>query len=100
LFNFQFRAVIPSGPFLAGIVGIKKNVYDFWGDTVNIAARIEQTDLGEKVNISIKTCEFVKLRFQTEARGNCPPKTNATLKCILPFVLKINKFLSFVRYNL
>ncbi len=77
---FQFRAGIHSGPLVAGIVGIKKFAYDIWGDTVNIAARMEQNGLGGKVNISSQTYELVRHKFKTEARGRLPAKNKGDIE--------------------
>jgi class 3 adenylate cyclase len=77
---FQFRAGIHSGPLVAGIVGIKKFAYDIWGDTVNIAARMEQNGEGGKVNISNQTYELVKHKFQTEVRGKLPAKNKGDIE--------------------
>ena len=68
---FTMRAGIHTGPVVAGIVGDTKFQYDVWGDTVNIAARMESTGGTGRVNISESTYEEVKreegLRFT--ARG-------------------------------
>ena len=47
---FELRIGIHTGPVVAGVVGIKKFQYDFWGDTVNLAARMEQSGVPGKIN--------------------------------------------------
>jgi class 3 adenylate cyclase len=57
---FEIRIGINTGPVVAGIVGVKKFAYDIWGDTVNIASRMESSGEAGKVNISGSTYELVK----------------------------------------
>jgi adenylate cyclase len=57
---FEIRVGLHSGQVVAGIVGLKKFQYDIWGDTVNIANRMEAHGLEGKVNISGKTYELIK----------------------------------------
>jgi class 3 adenylate cyclase len=45
---------VNSGSIVAGIVGTKKFAYDIWGDTVNIASRMESNSVTGKINISEK----------------------------------------------
>jgi adenylate cyclase len=68
---FDMRVGIHTGPVVAGIVGIKKFQYDVWGDTVNIAARIETHGEPAKVNISETTYQLVRdeKTFRFESRG-------------------------------
>ncbi|MBP7515370.1 MAG: nuclear transport factor 2 family protein [Flavobacteriales bacterium] len=56
---FEMRVGIHSGPVVAGIVGVKKFAYDIWGDTVNIASRMESSGEVGQVNISEATYRLV-----------------------------------------
>jgi class 3 adenylate cyclase len=49
---FELRIGIHTGPVVAGIVGVKKYAYDIWGDTVNLAARMESSSEAGRINIS------------------------------------------------
>lgn len=66
---FDIRIGLHSGPVVAGIVGIKKFAYDIWGDTVNVAARMETNAEGGKINISETTYALIKDQFHCEYRG-------------------------------
>ena len=61
---FEARIGIHTGPVVAGIVGIKKFAYDIWGDTVNVASRMETHGVAGRVNISGTTHGLVQHRFQ------------------------------------
>ena len=71
---FELRIGIHTGPVVAGIVGVKKFAYDIWGDTVNIAARMESSGEAGKVNISGTTYELVKDIFNCSYRGKVQAK--------------------------
>ncbi|MEO1263151.1 MAG: adenylate/guanylate cyclase domain-containing protein [Bacteroidota bacterium] len=71
---FEGRIGINTGPVVAGIVGIKKYAYDIWGDTVNLAARMEQASQTGKINISGSTFDLVKHEFEYEPRGKVTVK--------------------------
>lgn len=66
---FEARIGIHTGPVVAGIVGIKKFAYDIWGDTVNIASRMETYGAPGKVNISETTYQLVQDQFDCNCHG-------------------------------
>ncbi len=67
--QFHARIGIHTGPVVAGVVGKRKFAYDIWGDTVNVAARMESSGEAGKINISAKTHALLKKEFQFEQRG-------------------------------
>jgi len=71
---FEARIGVHTGPVVAGVVGVNKFAYDIWGDTVNIAARMEANCKEGQVNISNSTFQMVKYRFECEYRGKIPAK--------------------------
>lgn len=77
--GFDIRIGINSGPLVAGIIGVKKFAYDIWGDTVNIAARMEQNSEPGKINISENTYQLVKDEFTCEHRGKITAKGKGEL---------------------
>ncbi len=72
--GWELRIGIHSGPVVAGVVGKKKYAYDIWGDTVNIASRMESNGEPGKVNISASTHAQVKSRFGCVHRGKIAAK--------------------------
>lgn len=73
-FPFTLRVGIHSGPIVAGVVGRKKFVYDVWGETVNMAARMEQKGEAGRVNISESTYYLVQNEFTCTPRGKISAK--------------------------
>ncbi len=76
---FEIRIGCNTGPVVAGIVGIKKFAYDIWGDTVNIASRMESSGAAGKVNISQSTYELVKTKFTCTHRGKITAKNKGEI---------------------
>lgn len=71
---FEARIGIHTGPIIAGVVGVKKFAYDIWGDTVNIASRMESSGQTGKVNISGSTYALVHDLFPCVHRGKIQVK--------------------------
>ena len=71
---FDVRIGIHTGPAVAGVVGTHKFAYDIWGNTVNVAARMEEGSEPGKVNVSGTTYSFVKDHFKFKSRGAIPAK--------------------------
>ena len=72
--KWGLRVGVHSGAVVAGIVGKNKYVYDVWGDTVNIANRMESGGEVNKVNISAYTYDLVRDHFDCEYRGKMAAK--------------------------
>jgi len=77
--RFDARIGIHRGPVVAGVVGSKKFAFDIWGDTVNIAARVEQAGEGGKINISGEAFLLVKEYFPCQYRGKIAVKNKGEI---------------------
>lgn len=71
---WELRIGIHTGPLMAGVIGSKKFAYDIWGDTVNIAARMESSGAPGRINISAATWDEVRDHFVCEPRGKLAVK--------------------------
>ncbi|KAF3884138.1 MULTISPECIES: adenylate/guanylate cyclase domain-containing protein [Nostocales] len=67
--GLQLRIGMNIGPVVAGVIGISKFSYDLWGDTVNVASRMESNGLPGKIQVSAATYESLKEEFKFEQRG-------------------------------
>jgi len=77
--RFDARIGIHSGPVVAGVVGSRKFAFDIWGDTVNIAARVEQAGEGGKINISGEAYAIVNQFFPCHYRGKIAVKNKGEI---------------------
>jgi len=68
------RIGIHTGTVVTGVVGKTRTIYDMWGDTVNIANRLESASEPGRINISAATYEIIKDYFECEYRGKIAAK--------------------------
>lgn|GEM_PF-824134 len=78
--SFHIRIGIHSGPVVAGIVGVKKFAYDIWGDTVNTAARMEQSGEAGRINVSGTTYLLIRSGYECTYRGAVEAKNKGKLE--------------------
>jgi len=67
--DLRLRVGVHSGPVIGGVIGHRKFAFDIWGETVNIASRLESQGIGGRVHVSDATWSDVKDSFDSEPRG-------------------------------
>ena len=72
--TFRIRIGINTGPVVAGVIGTKKFIYDLWGDTVNIASRMESMGIAGEIQVTQATGNLLKDLYQLEYRGEIKVK--------------------------
>ena len=83
--NLRMRIGLNSGPVVAGVIGARKFIYDLWGDTVNIASRMESTGVPGEIQVTRIVYERLKDHFDLESRGIIPVKGKGELE---PWLLR------------
>ena len=81
--KYALRVGVNSGPVVAGIIGTKKFSYDLWGDTVNVASRMESHGVPGEIQISESTYDLLRTQYQVEDRGEIKIKGKALMRCYL-----------------
>uniref|UniRef100_A0A9J7YM21 Adenylate cyclase type 7 n=1 Tax=Cyprinus carpio carpio TaxID=630221 RepID=A0A9J7YM21_CYPCA len=79
--TFRLRVGINHGPVIAGVIGARKPQYDIWGNTVNVASRMESTGELGKIQVTEETSDVLqKLGYSCECRGLINVKGKGELK--------------------
>jgi class 3 adenylate cyclase len=76
---FEVRIGINTGAIVAGVVGTRKFAYDIWGDTVNVAARMESLSEPGRVNVSENTYLLIRDTYSCEHRGQIHVKNKGMM---------------------
>jgi class 3 adenylate cyclase/tetratricopeptide (TPR) repeat protein len=80
IYPFRIRIGLNTGPVVSGVVGTRKFAYDIWGNTVNIAARMESGSIAGKINVSENTYQLLKDDYEFTYRGEVEVKNGLILK--------------------
>jgi class 3 adenylate cyclase len=67
--DLKLRIGVHSGTVVAGVIGKQKFSYDLWGDTVNVASRMESEGIADQIQISAETWKMLSDRYRTSPRG-------------------------------
>jgi adenylate cyclase len=76
----SIRIGIHTGPAVAGVIGVKKFVYDVWGDTVNTASRLESSGLPGRIQLSEQAAALLDGQFVVQERGTVELKGKGCMK--------------------
>lgn len=76
---WELRIGIHTGSVMSGVVGRNKFTYDIWGDTVNIAARMQSASEPGRINVSESTYQHVKDYFDLNPRGTLDVKNKGQM---------------------
>jgi guanylate cyclase len=78
--RIDFRIGMNSGPCVGGVIGLRKFVFDIWGDPVNTASRMESHGVPGRIHLSEATYELIRDEFECEARGTVDVKGKGPMR--------------------
>ena len=81
--SLQLRIGIATGPLTAGVIGQKKISYDVWGNTVNVASRMESTGIPGRVQVTEDVAKAMDVEFNFEKRGSVEIKGKGVMTTYL-----------------
>ena len=81
--GYAIRVGVNSGPVVAGVIGTKKFSFDLWGETVNLASRMESTGIANEIQTTEQTYMLLQGRYTFEERGEVKIRGKGNLKAYL-----------------
>lgn len=81
--GIEVKIGINSGPVVAGVIGTNRLIYDLWGDSVNLAQRMELHGIPGRIQVSESTASLLEKDFVLEHRGRIPVKGKSELDTYL-----------------
>ncbi len=81
--DLNVRIGIHSGSVIAGVIGRRKFMYDLWGDTVNVASRMESHGIVDEIQVSEHTAELIKNEYALRPRGEITVKGRGQMNVFL-----------------
>jgi class 3 adenylate cyclase len=82
-YALQLRVGVSSGPLTAGVIGARKFTYDIWGDTVNVASRMESTGIPGRIQVTPNVAKAAAEHFEFEDRGAIQVKGKGEMQTFL-----------------